>query len=42
MATLDVLTRLLAIGDNIDPGIRLLLQRQQRRIALSLAEERKI
>src|ERR1700730_11581004 len=34
----EVLTRLLAIGDNIDPGALLLLQRQQRRVALSLDE----
>jgi hypothetical protein len=34
----EVLTRLLAIGNNIDPGGRLLLQRHQRRVALSLDE----
>jgi len=34
----EVLTRLLAIGDNIDPGILLLLQRQQCRVALCLNE----
>jgi hypothetical protein len=34
----EVLPRLLAIGDNIDPGILLLLQRQQRRVTLSLDE----
>ena len=34
----EVLTRLLAIGDNIDPGVLLLFQRQQRRVALGLDE----
>src|SRR6266404_6402736 len=34
----EVLTRLLAVGDNIDPGILLLLQRQQCRAALCLNE----
>src|SRR5712671_968929 len=34
----EVLTRLLAVGDNIDPGILLLLQRQQCRVALCLNE----
>jgi hypothetical protein len=32
----EMLTRLLAIGDNIDPGILLLLQRQKLRVVLSL------
>src|SRR5260370_3280148 len=32
----EVLTSLLAIGDNIDPGILLLLPRQQSRVALNL------
>src|SRR6267143_6806463 len=33
-----MLSRLLAIGDDTDPGVFLLLQRQQRGVALSLGE----
>jgi hypothetical protein len=34
----EVLTRLLTVGDNIDPGVLLLFQRQQCRVTLSLDE----